>query len=187
MLHIISKLLLASLGLFSTLASTVFRAAKPPVQAVEAIDLTRYAGRWFEVARRPNFFEKADMSNITADYELLPSGLVSVRNSCRRGDGKHTEAVGIARALDESNTKLKVAFAPRLLRVLPFVWGNYWILDLDPDYQWALVGEPSRKYLWILSRTPQMPAAEFERLCGKAIENGYSLEDLIHPEQSAEA
>jgi apolipoprotein D and lipocalin family protein len=184
MLRIIGKFLLASFGIFSTLTNRVLRSAEPPLEAIESIDLTRYLGRWFEIARLPNFFEKADMSNITAEYEELPSGLMSVRNSCRRGDGRQTEVVGVAKAADESNTKLKVAFAPPLLRVLPFVWGNYWILDLDADYQWALIGEPSRQYLWILSRTPKMPAQEFERLCGKAIEIGYSLEDLITPEQS---
>ena len=184
MFKLLSKLLLASIGLVSTLADKLLGLNKRDVSTVENIDLTRYAGRWYEIARLPNFFEKADMRDITADYELLPSGEVSVHNSSRRGDGRETEVFGVARVTDESNAKLKVAFAPKFLRVLPFVWGDYWILSIDSQYQWALVGEPGRKFFWILSRQPFMPEDQYEALCEKALEKGFDISKLIRPEQS---
>lgn len=150
-------------------------------QTVEFVDFNKYLGRWYEIARLPNFFEKDDMQNIVADYSLLPSGNIAVRNSSTRAGGKESEVNGVARAVDTSNSKLKVTFAPAPLRVLPFVWGNYWILELDDDYQWALVGDPTHKFLWILSRTPQLADSTYEHVCGLITKKGYDVDRLIKP------
>jgi len=174
---------LASFGFISTARAKAVAYFNRDLSTVESVDLSRYAGRWYEIARLPNFFEKADMTNIMADYELLPSGLISVRNACLRGNGRATGVSGVARAVDDANTKLEVTFAPSFLRALPFIWGNYWILDIDQDYQWSLVGEPTRKYLWILSRQPEISEDLYRTLCNTAQEKGYDVTDLIRPLQ----
>ena len=190
MLRLLSKLLLASIGLLSLVTGKLFQAGETsgaevkPLSTVGTVDLNRYAGRWYEIARLPNFFEKADMQNITADYNLLPSGMVSVRNSSLRASGKKSRAFGVGRSTDKSNAKLKVSFAPAIFRVFPFVWGDYWIVDLDTDYQWALVGEPTRKFLWILSRKPYIAEADFQGLCHKASREGFAVTRLVRPEQA---
>jgi apolipoprotein D and lipocalin family protein len=106
-----------------------------------------------------------------------------VCNSSLRANGSTAEVSGVARAVDTSNTKLEVTFAPAVLRLLPFIWGNYWILDLDADYQWSLVGEPTRKYLWVLSRQPEMPEDLYRTICNSAQEKGFDTTDLIRPLQ----
>jgi apolipoprotein D and lipocalin family protein len=153
------------------------------IRSVESMDLNKYLGLWYEIARLPNFFEKADMCNIVAEYTLLPSGLVGVRNSSVRADGSKSEVRGVARVVDQSNSKLKVTFASEAWRFLPFVWGNYWILDLDDEYKWAIVGEPGRKFLWILSRSPKLPETDFGNLCARAGQMGYAVTSLIKPQQ----
>jgi len=174
---------LASVGFISSARARALAYFNRDLPTVDSVDLSRYSGRWYEIARLPNIFEKADMTNITADYDLLPSGLVSVCNSCRKGNGRESEISGVARPLDGTNTKLEVAFAPALLRFLPFVWGNYWILDLDSEYQWSLVGEPTRKYMWILGRQPDMDEDVFRTICSSAQDKGYDITDLMRPLQ----
>lgn len=174
---------LASVGCVSTARAKAVAYFNRDLTTVEEVDLARYAGRWYEIARLPNCFERSDMTNITADYDLLPSGQVVVCNSATRGDGREVEVTGVARAVDSTNTKLEVSFVPAPLRILPFIWGNYWILDLDPDYQWSLVGEPTRKYMWILSRQPEISEDLYRSLCNSAQEKGFDVTDLIRPLQ----
>lgn len=127
-----------------------------PVRPVDSVDLARYAGRWYEVARLPNSFQSKCVGATTADYELLSNGQFRVVNQCRQADGTLKCAEGRARLADRDGptSKLKVRFAPAFLSFLPMVWGNYWTLDLTDTYSAALVGDPSREYAWILSRTP---------------------------------
>lgn len=120
-----------------------------PLTAVDYVDTERYLGRWYEVARFPNQFEK-NCEGVTAEYARRDDGLIAVTNTCRKGspDGEVKVAKGRARVVDtESNAKLEVSFFG------PF-WGDYWVIGLAEDYSPALVGEPSGRYLWILSRTP---------------------------------
>ena len=175
---------LASAGFLSSARARAMSWGRPGLAAVASVDLERYLGRWYEIARLPNFFEKDDMTNIVAEYDLLPSGDMSVCNSCTRGNGRVSEVIGVGRITDPiSNAKLEVAFAPPVLRFLPFVWGNYWIVDLDFDYQWAIVGEPSRKSMWILSRQPVISDDLYARLCRAAESKGFDTSDLIKPLQ----
>ncbi len=150
-------------------AATASRADDPePLEVVESVDLKRYLGRWYEIASYPMFFQKGCTAT-TADYLLREDGLIKVVNRCRKGslEGKQKEAVGRAKVVDDTtNAKLKVSFFG------PF-WGDYWIIDLDPDYQWAVVGGPKRKYLWILSRTPQMDGALFDEIVSRLPAKGY--------------
>jgi apolipoprotein D and lipocalin family protein len=144
------------------------RAADKPLETVASVDLDRYLGRWYEIASYPAWFQK-NCTAVTADYSLREDGGIGVVNSCRKGalDGKLKQAKGHAKVVDTtSNARLKVSF------FWPF-WGPYWIIDLDPDYQWAVVGEPNRKYLWILSRTPQMEDEVYEGIVSRLRDQGY--------------
>jgi len=168
-----------TLGLF-VVPSLAAQGAASAVRSVPAVDLTRYAGRWHEVARLPNRFEKACDRNTTADYELLADGAIRVVNTCRRADGSLMRAEGRARLADPrgSTSRLKVRFAPAFLSFIPMVWGDYWILDLTPDYGAALVGDPSRKYLWILSRTENLDEATYASLVSTARAQGFDVARL---------
>jgi apolipoprotein D and lipocalin family protein len=137
---------------------------RAPLQVVAPVDLQRYAGLWHEQARLPNRFQKQCAGPATAEYMLLGDGQMEVRNRCIREDGSFDEAVGVARVAPVAGQpgagRLEVRFAPEWLGWLPLVWGDYWILKLDRDYQVALVGTPDRKYLWVLSRAPRLDDAE---------------------------
>ena len=160
------------------------RAADKPLEVVDSVDLERYLGRWYEIASYPMYFQKGCTAT-TADYSLREDGLIKVVNSCRKGslDGKPKEAVGRAKVVDETtNAKLKVSFFG------PF-WGDYWIIELDPDYRWAVVGGPKRKYLWILSRTPQMDQELYDEIVARLPTKGYDparLNKTLQPESGAD-
>ncbi len=142
-------------------------AEKQPLEVVDSVDLERYLGRWYEIASYPAWFQK-NCTAVTADYSLRDDGVIEVINSCRKGtlDGKLKKSKGRAKVVDATtNAKLKVSFFG------PF-WGPYWIIDLDPDYQWAVIGMPSRKYLWILSRTPQMDEAVYDEIVAQLPSRG---------------
>lgn len=144
-----------------------------PLQTVPAVDLGRYSGTWYEIARYPNRFQKQCTGDVTATYLLLENGDIKIVNRCRGESGEMDEAEGVARKADPegTNARLRVRFAPALLSFLPFVWGNYWIIDLAPDYTYAVIGEPDRTYLWILARSTSLPedtyAGILERLKGQ--------------------
>lgn len=153
---------------------------QPPVRVVESVDLARYVGVWHEVARLPNRFEDQCATDITATYARRPDGRLDVTNRCRKQDQSYDEANGVARIVDtQTNAKLKVRFAPAWLSVLPFVWGDYWILGLADDYTYAVVGSPDRKYLWFLSRKPKMDDGSWDAAMKIARENGFDLTRLI--------
>lgn len=145
-----------------------------------SVDLKKYAGHWHEVARLPMGFEK-DCVAATADYSLRPDGLVKVVNTCTRADGTQRQVSGRARVVDaRSNAVLEVIFEEWFSIFIPRAkQGNYFILAVTSDYQHALVGTPSRKFLWLLSRTPQMPPAQKATFIEKARALGYPVDRLI--------
>jgi len=143
-------------------------ATQTPLATVPHVDLQRYSGTWYEIARYPNRFE-GDCVAVCAAYAVRPDGRIDVLNACRQGrfDGPAQEVRGVARAVeDASNAKLRVQF------FWPFS-GDYWIIGLDADYQWAVVGTPSRDYLWILSRAPHMHGALYRQLVEDAAALGF--------------
>ena len=158
-----------------------------PLEVVPSVDLHRYVGTWYEVARLPNRFQNDCAGNVTATYELLESGEIKVINRCQQHDGNSSKAEGLARLASEEgpNSKLKVRFAPAFLSFLPFVWGNYWIIDLAPDYSYAVVGEPERRYLWILARSQEMDESLLGQILVKVRNQGYDTAALIRTKHTA--
>ena len=157
----------------------------PPLQVVPSVDLVRYCGTWYEIARIPNRFQKDCAGDVTATYALLDDGSVRVVNRCRKESGEIVEAEGRARKKSESGpaSKLEVRFAPAFLSIFPFVWGNYWIIDLAPDYSYAVIGEPSREYLWILSRTPTLGSDVYAGILERIKGQGYDPASLVMTNQ----
>lgn len=154
------------------------------VQTVASVDLTRYVGDWFEIARLPLKWEDDKAQDITATYSFSDDGSVIVDNRCINADGKPIQAVGKATPSDSTNAKLSVTFLPVGLRWLPFTKGDYWILKVDPAYTVALVGTPDRTHLWLLSRTPVVGDEIKQQYLAHAIEQGFSLDQLIEPVQT---
>lgn len=151
--------------------------ATPPPTA-GFVDLARYAGRWYEIARLPNGFEARCEDQPTASYELRGEEVVVV-NRCGDAQGKTQVSEGLARVVpDSGGAKLKVSFAPSWLRWLPLAWADYWILDRDEDYTLALVGTPSRQSLWLLARSPQIAPEALQALVDRARAIGYDVDRL---------
>lgn len=167
--------------MFMTTFATSQDRSEKALEVVPSVDLKRYSGLWYEIARLPNWFQKDCDGDVTATYTLLDDDEIKVVNRCRKEDGETKEAEGRARRAsdDEPNSKLKVRFAPAFLSFLPFVWGNYWIIDLAPDYSFAVIGEPDGRYLWILARTPKLDETTLETILGRVREKGYDLANLI--------
>ena len=162
---LVNLLISRGVGLLTAVvAAMVARKPAKPLATVPHVDLDRYAGMWFEIARLPTRAEDRCERDVTATYEVMDSGL-RVINRCRRADGRIKSAVGRARVVgDRTNARLQVSFAPSFLDALPFVWGDYWILDLADDYDAAMVGTPDRKHLWLLSRTPSLAWNRTQRI-----------------------
>ena len=146
----------------------------PPLETVPRVDLDRYLGAWYEIARYPHSFQAGCVAS-TATYSALPDGRIRVENQCRVDtlDGPVRRATGVAWAIpaDASNARLEVQFWWPLR-------GDYWIIALDPDYRYAVVGHPSREYLWILARHPQLESDVYQQLLGTIAAQGYDLRRL---------
>lgn len=151
--------------------------AQVPLKTVDHVDLNRYLGKWYEIARLPNRFERKCHRDVTAEYSRDGQKII-VHNSCIQQDGKPNVAKGRAKVVDATtNAKLKVTF------FWPF-YGNYWIIGLDSEYRWAVVGEPARKYMWILSRTPQIADADHSHILNLVRQAGYDPGQLVYPRQT---
>ena len=159
-------------------APPVNRDASVPLETVDQVDLGRCLGRWYEIARFTNRFEE-NCEGVTADYAMRGDGLISVINTCRVGapGGKEKAAKGRARVVDAAtNAKLEVSFFG------PF-WGDYWVIGLADDYSLSLVGEPEGRYLWILSRTPEISDEVRERALSDLQAMGYDTDVLYWTKQ----
>lgn len=166
-------------------AQNIAAQKKEQPTTVQSVDLNKYAGIWYEIARYPNKFQDQCVSDVTAEYVLEKDGGIVVVNKCKTSKDKFDEAKGKARIKDkQTNAKLEVRFAPKALSFLSSVWGDYWILDLGKDYDYALVGSPDRKYLWVLSRTPQLADEKYEGILQIAKQQGFIPEKLIKTRQS---
>ena len=168
MLKIFKLLIIASFTLLFTACSS----KNPPLQTVEKVELNKYLGSWYEIARYEHFFER-DCKNVTANYSMIDSETIKVINRCTKiQTNEKKEAMGRAYAIDESNSKLKVSF------FRPF-YGDYWVLMLDENYKYAVVGTPSREYLWILARTSKLDEKIKNEILQKLPTLGFETSKLI--------
>jgi apolipoprotein D and lipocalin family protein len=151
-----------------------------PLETVHSMDLNRYVGQWYEISRYPNSFQKGCVGS-RATYTLRDDGKISVLNECydKSFEGKLRSAKGKAWVVDkETNARLKVSF------FWPFA-GDYWIIDLGQEYEYAVIGHPERKYLWILSRSPEMAEEVYQSILARLQRQEYDIAKLIRTEQQS--
>jgi apolipoprotein D and lipocalin family protein len=136
-------------------------------------------GTWFELAKFPNVFQRKCVSNTRAVYTLNVDNTVQVLNRCRIQDGSTIEALGQAKQIGNATSPvLKVRFAPEWLGWLPLVWGDYWVIDLDDQYQLAAVSDAKREYLWVLSRSPKIDSTRYAALLQRLKQQGFDVDKL---------
>jgi apolipoprotein D and lipocalin family protein len=172
--HAMIRIMLSGLIMVVSMVFFAACAHNPSLNVVQHVDLNRYTGTWYEISSYPTSFQKG-CTGTMATYSIRDDGDIDVLNQCyKKGfDGEITSAKGKAWVVDETtNAKLKVRF------FWPF-WGSYWVIDLGKDYDYAVVGHPSRKYLWVLSRTPQMDDVLYYEILGKISQQGYDTSKLV--------
>lgn len=151
-----------------------------PLNSLPALEVPPYMGTWFQVALFPNRFQAQCVSDTTATYRQLPDGSVEVANRCRTADGRLDEAIGrarptgVLRGTTLAPAQLEVSFLPEWIRWLPVGWGTYWVIQLAPDGRYAVVSEPTRQYLWVLSRTPRLTPEDETAIRSRLIEQGFA-------------
>ncbi len=170
----------AALGIF--LALGVFAGEKDGgPEVVKKVDVERYMGTWYEIASIPAVFQRQCAGGTTASYSLKPDGTVQVVNACYTKKGKLSSAKGVAWVVDpETNAKLKVSFLPFGIKA---AGGDYWVIDLGEDYEYAVVGHPKREYGWVLSRTPTLKKATLEKIEARLAERGYDFSEFKFTDQ----
>ena len=166
-----------NLALLLTACSSPQEKNPPQLVTVKQVDLKKYIGLWYEIAKIPNSFQNHCTYGTTAEYKIDDDGDIIVTNSCYDDEGKIDVAEGLAKVVDKNtNAKLEVSFFS-ILGIRPF-WGDYWIIGLDENYRWAVVGTPSRKYGWILSRTPKLPDDTIEEIFSLLKSQNYNPADF---------
>ena len=148
------------------------------LKTVPDLKLPRYLGTWYEIARLPMRHEPEACTDVSAHYSLQDNGNIRVHNRCRM-DGEIEEAIGEASVVDNDSARLAVRFLPKGLRWLPFTKGDYWVIQIAPDYSVSLVGSPDRQYLWLLSRTPHLDKTVRDHYLASARQQGFDLSKLI--------
>ncbi len=169
------------------------RIRKPKVHlmaptTVPYVDLRRYMGKWYEIARLPYFTQRRCVKDVYAEYALGDDGMMYVTNRCTRKDGVLGQAKALARVVDPaSNSRFEISF--RTLYGVHVLWDDYWILGLGDDYEYALVGQPTRRRGWVLSRDPHPPEAKVQQWLAEFADKGFSAKDFIRTlqEPAAEA
>lgn len=144
------------------------------VTTVDQVDLTRYTGQWYEIASMPQWFQNKCAKNVMAQYSLKENGRIEVINSCVKDNEQRTETIGEAKVEDATtNAKLKVTFVKIFGEYVYSFGGDYWVIDLEPNYNYSVVGHPTREYGWILSRQPTLPDADLVRIAESLKAQGY--------------
>jgi apolipoprotein D and lipocalin family protein len=162
------------------LAGVAGATAQTGLKTVASVDIKRYSGKWYEIARYPNRFQKQCVANVTATYTEKKNGRIEVLNECLKADGRSDRAKGDAKIVDKtSNAKLKVRFAPAFLSFIPAVWGDYWILELGSEYDYVVIGEPGLDYFWILSRSPQLEPKLYDGILERAKTMGFDPAKVV--------
>ena len=164
----------------TTSALTAGSAVLAPLQSLPALEVPPYMGTWYQVALFPNVFQRQCVTDTTAAYRQLPDGTVEVKNRCRTADGRMDEALGQARPTGTltgttlAPARLEVSFLPAWLRWLPVGWGRYWVIQMAEDGRYAVISEPKREYLWILSRQPRLSPADEAAIRSRLAQQGFS-------------
>ncbi len=157
---------------------------KYPPSTVDSVDLNQYKGVWYEIASMPMWFQRKCVANTQATYTLnKDSDKITVLNQCQKENGEIINAKGKAWATDDTNAKLKVGFAKLFGWTIPWFSGDYWVIGLDKDYQWVLVGHPKQQYGWILSRSRRLEKETLKALSRRLEEQGYHTCDFILTQQ----
>lgn len=183
--YTIAKIAIGGIVLVGLGMATLANAKQAPLKTVDKVELDRYLGQWYEVARKPMYFQNKCDRDVFATYTLNENGHVNVDNRCTSKDGKLNQSIGEAFVQNEPyNSKLKVSFLPSVIRWLPIGRGDYWVLKLDDNYQTVLVGEPKRKYMWVLSRTANPDEKVVTEYLDYAKSVGYDLSDVIRTRQT---
>ncbi|GMU71897.1 MAG: hypothetical protein AMXMBFR42_13560 [Burkholderiales bacterium] len=180
------RLTLAAVAALAVLAPTIAPARAQPLETVRRVDTERYAGVWHEIARLPYKMEERCVADVTTAFVRRGMTTFDIETRCRRADGSWETDAGIVRIQDTAtNAKMEIRFLPLALAWWPFAWSDYWILDLAPDYSYALVGAPARDALWILARHPVLETVVVERLVAKARALGFPVDKLIRSQSAA--
>ena len=190
---LLSTCLMVTVATVASVAAPTVHAAEP-LQTVPSVDLKKFQGRWYQIAYYPNTFQKQCVGNTTADYRLLMTGQVEVINTCTTADRSISQVIGAARvkppkffgipvAKGTDTAKLEVRFAPTFLAWLNAVWAPYWVIQLPDDYRYAVVSEPQRQFLWILSRTPYIDPTDRANINAALIGQGFDLGKLVEEPQ----
>lgn len=186
--------LLLSVCLTSATVLPAYAQSRPPLQTVPSVDLKQFQGRWYQIAYYPNTFQRQCVANTTADYRLLMTGQIEVINTCSTANRGKSQVIGAARvkppkflgipvAQGTDTAKLEVRFAPTFLAWINAVWAPYWVIQLADDYRYAVVGEPNREFLWILSRTPWLDPADRAQIDARLAEQSYDAGRLVDEPQ----
>lgn len=184
-LGIVAWLALAAL-LWQHASAQTTPASLPAVTTIGSLDVARYMGTWYEIAKFPNRFQAKCAANTRAQYLAQTDGSVQVLNSCTTAEGSSTTALGRAQQIGGTHSpKLQVRFAPEWLSWLPLVWGDYWVIDLDANYQLAAVSDTKREYLWVLSRTPQLNSQAYEALLERLKAQHFDVQKLDRTPQAS--
>jgi len=166
-----------------------------PLESLPSINVPDYLGTWYQVAWFPNQFQRQCVSDTQATYRDLPDGKLEVLNRCTVADGQTEEILGVARPARPSTpgadpdllapAQLEVSFLPVWLRWLPLGWARYWVIQLAPDGRYAVVSEPTREYLWVLSRTVRLAPADLSAIRSRLAEQGFDVSRLqAHPQST---
>ena len=175
--------LAATAGAGSKEKGSAMKSDDPGPEVVDKVDVDRYMGTWYEIAKIPMYFQRKCAGGTTATYSLKENGDVKVVNKCYTEDREVVEAKGVAWVVDEkTNAKLKVSFLPFGLK---WFGGDYWVIGLDPDYKWAVVGHPDREYGWVLSRTKTLPDETMDKIVKLLEDKGYDYSKFTSTEQKS--
>lgn len=159
--------------------------AQSQVKSIPEFDVARYMGTWYEIAKLPNWFQRKCVQGTQARYKVLGPTQIEVNNKCTTASGEEIQAIGLARPNGSGRpAQLEVRFAPEWTAWLPMVWGAYWVLDLDADYQLAAVGDLSKSYLWILSRTPVVSLERYDAMLQRLNVMGFDITKLEKTRQN---
>jgi apolipoprotein D and lipocalin family protein len=162
------------------LAALSAQAVASDVKPVEKFDLDKYLGTWVEIASIPQFFQRKCVRDTRATYSATENSLIKVENVCTRDDGAREKAEGRARRVDaESAAKLEVTFLELFGEYRFWVAGGYWVIALDANYQWAVVGHPSRRFGWVLARERRLSPVALAEIIGRVKSQGYDACEFV--------